>query len=130
MLKVAPDWCLAPVRGTLLYITGQSSRPLPEAIRAVSYRIGLQRAYAQIQLTAKRIATDGGMELWESGGSLGRLWMTSNSLQGISYMLAEQNVGIYDSHGAAVRPGDIVIDCGANYGIYTHGVRSDRKSVV
>ena len=34
-------------------------------------------------------------------------------------MLAEQKLGLYDSDGHGVRPGDIALDCGANVGVYT-----------
>jgi len=59
-----------------------------------------------------------GYQLWET--PKGHFWVpTTESLWTVSYVLAEQECKIYGSGKAGVRSGDIVLDCGANVGMYT-----------
>lgn len=51
----------------------------------------------------------------------GPFWISpkDTTLDDVSYMLGEQKVDIYGQGGHGVRSGDVVLDCGANIGIYT-----------
>jgi FkbM family methyltransferase len=60
---------------------------------------------------------DQGLELWETPH--GRFWVPSASSKEIMYDLGEQERGIYTWNGNGVKPGDVVLDCGANIGAYT-----------
>jgi len=50
--------------------------------------------------------------------SRGQYW-TSRHEPLIGFLLAEQETQIYGDHLRGVRPGDIVLDCGANIGVFT-----------
>lgn len=50
--------------------------------------------------------------------SRGEYW-TSRHEPLIGFLLAEQETQIYGDHVRGVRPGDIVLDCGANIGVFT-----------
>jgi FkbM family methyltransferase len=60
--------------------------------------------------------TPDGLELW--GTPRGFFWMPAN-FGSFFYILAEQEIKIYSSDECAVRKGDIVLDCGANVGVFT-----------
>lgn len=58
-----------------------------------------------------------GLQLWQT--PRGKFWMPVGSVKEVLYDLAEQENGIYELGGHAVRPGDVVLDCGGNVGVYT-----------
>src|SRR5262249_8748043 len=82
----------------------------------------LDAAWQQVKKQARRVKQDtsNGLHLWETG--YGAFWIPSESgTDGLFYMLGEQAFDIYAT-GRMIRPGDIVLDCGANYGAYTRKV--------
>lgn len=58
-----------------------------------------------------------GYHLWET--TRGRYWIPAASDFALHWDLAEQERKIYGTGSGSVRPGDIVLDCGANIGVYT-----------
>jgi FkbM family methyltransferase len=56
-------------------------------------------------------------ELWKT--PLGDWWMTAGSINEVSYGLSEQMRDIYSLGKLHVRGGDIVLDVGANIGVFT-----------
>src|SRR5215471_5553109 len=70
-----------------------------------------------------------GTELWET--PLGRYWVPAGNMGAVSYDLAEQSRDIYGYNGRGVRAGEIVLDCGANIGVYTrHALDAGAKKVI
>jgi FkbM family methyltransferase len=64
------------------------------------------------------IRRDGKFGLWKN--KWGAFWISSaDRPYGFAEIVSEQDAEPYDAPGFGVRPGDIVLDCGANYGIYT-----------
>lgn len=57
-----------------------------------------------------------GFDLYETGSQ--RVWIPTGSLTDISLNIAEQERGIYDYRGLGAKPGDVVVDAGANVGLY------------
>ena len=95
---------------------------------------GLYPAFPQTatEVPVKKIAEDSqsGLELWET--MLGRLWIPGPGIDVIRHLQWEQVVEkVYDHPLVHVRPGDVVIDCGAHIGAFTRvALRSGAKTVV
>ena len=58
-----------------------------------------------------------GLMLWDTPD--GEFWIPARTTDGLLFSLAEQRREIYGSGRIGVRPGDIVLDCGAHVGIFT-----------
>lgn len=70
----------------------------------------------------KEIDEEHGIELLST--PVGDLWVTSGSRRSsFEHMLAEIEIGAYGSPG--VRAGDVVIDCGANHGVFANRALRD-----
>ncbi|MBM4311435.1 MAG: FkbM family methyltransferase [Deltaproteobacteria bacterium] len=70
-----------------------------------------------------------GLELWET--PFGRYWMPPDNFIVFTWILAELAADIYGDHSVGVRPGDIVLDCGAHVGVFArHALRQGAKLVV
>jgi FkbM family methyltransferase len=68
----------------------------------------------ELHAASHAIRTDGRFSLWST--PLGDYWVPSASKDAILYDLGEQKRNIY---GSRIRPGDIVLDAGANVGVFT-----------
>ncbi|MFN7920799.1 MAG: FkbM family methyltransferase [Bryobacteraceae bacterium] len=69
--------------------------------------------------SSKRLETDpAGYESWQT--PKGRYWIPKGSHFVLPFNLAEQEMEIYTDHDhVKIKPGDVVLDCGANIGVYT-----------
>jgi FkbM family methyltransferase len=74
-------------------------------------------AFKEIGSSLKTIRADGPLSLVQT--PYGELWMPSRDLDAAPEMFLDQQAGIYQPDGNGVRTGDIVLDCGANIGVYT-----------
>jgi FkbM family methyltransferase len=73
----------------------------------------------RILAASQRVDADpAGYELWNT--PKGRYWIPKGSHFVLPFNLAEQERRIYELGDIKVRPGDVVLDCGANVGVYTH----------
>ena len=68
----------------------------------------------EIRTASRVVRKDAQYSLWST--PLGEYWMPTASGDALVYDLAEQKRNIY---GTGIRPGDIVLDCGANVGVFT-----------
>jgi FkbM family methyltransferase len=59
--------------------------------------------------------TPDGLSRWET--PRGDLWAPAGN--NVPFGLAEQQLDLYQQNGVEVRPGDVVLDCGANIGAFT-----------
>ncbi len=72
----------------------------------------------RILAASRLIETDAaGFQHWRTPRGL--LWIPSGEGYGLPFNLSEQENAIYGTGERAVRAGDIVLDCGANIGVYT-----------
>lgn len=58
-----------------------------------------------------------GLTLWDT--PRGRYWIRTGGEAVLAHNLAEQERRIYLAGGVSVKPGDTVLDCGANVGVFT-----------
>lgn len=73
----------------------------------------------RILAASKLVRSEKGFDLYET--PKGRFWVPAGAKKTymLPFNLAEQELNIYGDEGHTVRRGDIVLDCGANVGIFT-----------
>jgi FkbM family methyltransferase len=72
----------------------------------------------EIAEDVRLIETDpAGFELIEAEGA--KFWIPRRNRLALAEMIGEQEAEVYGAAGRGVRPGDIVLDCGANVGVFT-----------
>jgi len=114
----AAVWMYRPTSAIMLVLAGRS--------QGCGWRQALDsRRQAVLQIETKdRILKQSreveqdpaGFHLWQT--PRGRYWMPAGSDYVLPWNLAEQERKIYGTGELAVRAGDIVLDCGANVGVY------------
>jgi FkbM family methyltransferase len=70
----------------------------------------------RLERAARIVGDDGGFVQWEVEGE--SYWMPAGS-RILPALLADQKLEMKEPAGFAVRPGDVVLDCGANIGLST-----------
>jgi FkbM family methyltransferase len=77
----------------------------------------MAKAGEEIGAASKVVETDPkGFELVET--PMGRYWTVRND-KFLKFTLGEEKLEIYDGGEVSVKPGDVVLDCGANVGVFT-----------
>jgi FkbM family methyltransferase len=70
-----------------------------------------------------------GFELVEAEGN--KFWIPRRNRLALAEMIGEQETDVYGTTGRGARQGDIVLDCGANVGVYTrHALDAGARLVV
>jgi FkbM family methyltransferase len=108
-----------PVRLLAEKAAGRSPAcPLYSAVAAAE-NLKQQIRYKDEILKASRLVESdpAGFHLFETPH--GRWWIPAGDDFVLPFNLAEQQREIYGSGDQAVRPGDVVLDCGANVGVFT-----------
>lgn len=83
----------------------------------------------KILAASRKIETDEeGFMRWET--PRGRFWIPPDNQWVLPFNLAEQERGIYWHENVQIRPGDIVLDCGANVGVFTREALRREAAVV
>ena len=104
-------------RAAWLYLSRRSAIGLMESLEAGVLTARQLREVALIQGKTRVIEQQAtGLTLWET--PRGRYWMVSESRDALEWDLAEQARKIYGEGNKGERSGDIVLDCGANVGVY------------
>jgi len=89
-----------------------------ESLNSVQVTAAQIDATERLRKSMRMIGTDpAGLHLWDT--PRGRFWMPADSDNALHYDLGEQERKIYGSGEIGVQPGDIVLDCGANVGVFT-----------
>jgi FkbM family methyltransferase len=121
----------APARLTAIVLLGRSPVcPLQRAIHSAD-ELRTQIAYKDRILHASKLLEKdpAGYHLWDTPH--GRFWIPQGSDFTLPFNLAEQERKIYGVGERDVRKGDIVLDCGANVGVYTReALKNGAKLVV
>jgi FkbM family methyltransferase len=79
----------------------------------------------EIRSTSHAVRHEGAYSLWTT--PVGDYWVPTASKDAIIYDLGEQKRNIY---GTRIHPGDIVLDAGANVGVFTRKALSDGASKI
>ena len=120
-------------RSAILYAAGRASTcSFSKALEAPRENASQVAAFERLSKTSRllRKEEETGLELWET--EQGTFWVISeNETRWLFLFLAEQATDIYRSEHSGVRPGDIVLDCGAHYGLFTrNALRSGASKVI
>lgn len=108
-----------PLRLTWEVIAGRSPYcPLHRAIYATANNQETTAAKDRILEASRLIETDSeGFECWDT--PQGSFWIPTGNRFHLAFNLAEQERDLYTEGDITVRPGDIVLDGGANVGAFT-----------
>jgi FkbM family methyltransferase len=109
-----------PFRLGFLALIGRASLcPWAEATRS-AWNLRHQTALKDRILAASRLLEKdpAGFHLWET--PKGRYWIPKGSDWSLPWDLAEQERKIYGTGLLGVSAGDVVLDCGANVGVFVH----------
>jgi FkbM family methyltransferase len=101
------------------YLHGRvSTCSLSESLEGVRLSEFQASESERLNKTAHVISVDPkGFKLWETAH--GTYWEPANSEEAVAYDLAEQEREIYGVGEMGVHAGDVVLDCGANVGVFT-----------
>lgn len=117
---------LAAVATALVYAYPSAAKALAgrgngctvaKALEIERHKRELTASKDRILAASKLLKTDeAGFELYET--PFGQFWTTKGSRFILPFNLAEEDVAIYGTGAQAVQKGDIVLDCGANVGVF------------
>jgi FkbM family methyltransferase len=106
-----------PARLAAMVLTGRSPVcPSSNAIRAADTLPEQIRVKDRILEASKLLRKEGGFHLWQTPD--GEYWIPSGSDYVLPFNLAEQARQIYGTGARSVQKNDIVLDCGANVGVF------------
>lgn len=119
-----------PLRLSALVLAGRSPVcPLSNAVRAEENQKLQIEVKDRILKASKMVGKDEKFEQWET--PKGTYWIASGSRYVLPFNLAEQERQIYGSGSNFVRTGDVVLDCGANIGVFVReALNAGAKTVV
>lgn len=109
-----------PRKVTLLALWAAGRSPgcsLRGALTSLDTRDAQRALFAKIQSSSRRVEQSSGFELWAT--PYGEFWVPAGSSEGLIFTLAEQARDIYQQPGHCVEAGDVVLDCGAAFGVFT-----------
>lgn len=94
-----------------------------EGDRQLAIRARLLKSFRFIESSSE------GLSLWDT--PQGRYWIRTGGEAVLAHNLAEQERHIYGAGSVSVKAGDIVLDCGANVGVFTRvALAAGAKQVV
>ncbi|MCE5307187.1 MAG: FkbM family methyltransferase [Acidobacteriales bacterium] len=124
-------WFYHPTRLGMLVLAGRSQGcPWRQALQSTDNAARQIELKDRILKEISEIEKDpAGFHLWRTPNA--RYWMPAGSDYVLPWNLAEQERKIYGTGELAVRPGDVVLDCGANVGVYVReALNAGAKQVV
>ncbi|MEJ5367064.1 MAG: FkbM family methyltransferase [Bryobacteraceae bacterium] len=115
----AAAWQYLPLRyAVIAAVRGGNGCPPRLAWGIPEHKARLMRAKDEILEKSRLLQKEyEGLELYET--PYGRFWAPPGSRYTLPFNLAEQAVHLYGAGAHFVQKGDIVLDCGANVGVFT-----------
>jgi FkbM family methyltransferase len=119
-----------PIRLSALVLAGRSPAcPLSQAVKAEENPRRQIEIKDRILAASKMIGKDDQYEQWQT--PKGTYWIAAGSRYVLPFNLAEQERHIYGTSPFFVRQGDVVLDCGANIGVFAReALNAGAKTVV
>jgi len=102
-------------RAVYLAASHATACSLRETVSGVQRRLDLDHRRRDVESTVQRVRQEERLELWNT--PLGEFWNPAGN--DLPFLLAEQMRGDYESGSVVLRHGDIILDCGANVGLFT-----------
>lgn len=130
LLVAAIIYFWTPARMAAFYAAGRTSVcPWKEVAAAPGHPEQIRQFKDEILAASRKIAEDGSYVQFATPD--GNYWIPKGSEFVLPFNLAEQKRDIYTHGDIRVREGDIVLDCGANVGVFTRkALRAGAKTVV
>jgi FkbM family methyltransferase len=130
VLAVGACFLFAPVRLAGLVLIGHSPQcTFARAVESADHKRRLNETKDRIFAASRLLETDSsGMRLWQT--PRGSFWIPPGEDWGLPFNLSEQENRIYGTGEQAVHTGDIVLDCGANVGVYTREALAEGAKLV
>ena len=112
-------WTYTPLRYFLVAAAGRGNGCPPRMAWSIpEHKERLTRTKDEILEKSRLLQKEYmGLELYET--PYGRFWAPEGSRYTLPFNLAEQAVHLYGGEGHFVRKGEVVLDCGANVGVFT-----------
>ena len=130
VLAVGASFLFAPVRLAGLVLIGRSPGcTFERAIASADHKYRLNEVKDRILAASRLLETDSsGMRLWQT--PRGSFWIPPGEDWGLPFNLSEQENRIYGTGERAVQAGDVVLDCGANVGVYAREALAEGAKLV
>lgn len=108
-----------PFRLMALVAAGRSPVcPLANAVLCENHAKGLEAAHNRLVKAMVKLEHDpAGFDRWQT--PVGAYWIPAGDRFVLPFNLAEQELKIYGTGEQDVQKGDVVLDCGANVGVFT-----------
>lgn len=117
-LVVAGVGLYPPSRATVISLLGRSpSCPLANAVKVHDHEQALMHSKDRILNASKLLQKDADYHQWQT--PMGTYWIPKGDDYVLPFNLAEEDNHIYGTGKHFVQPGDVVLDCGANVGVFT-----------
>jgi FkbM family methyltransferase len=114
---VAAAMLYPPLRLSALVLAGRSPHcPLSRAVDSLDEQKRQIDLKDEILRSSKLIASDDKYEHWQT--PRGNFWIAKGSRYVLPFNLAEQQRQIYFNDTHTIKAGDVVLDCGANIGVF------------
>jgi FkbM family methyltransferase len=98
-------------------------------IRFLAFEFVVQRTKAAARRDVAIVGRDGKFDLAVAGGD--RYWLPSGNRDALVTMIGELKMSVYRTDACDVQPGDVVLDCGANVGVFTrYALKRGARKVV
>lgn len=118
LLLVIVAMLYPPLRLSALVVAGRSPAcPMARAVKSEEFARKKMQLKDEILAASKVMREDGALEQWQT--PKGNFWVEKESRYGLPFHLAEQQLRIYGTPNHWIKPGDVVLDCGANIGVFT-----------
>ncbi len=130
VLALGASFLFAPVRLAGLVLIGRSPHcTFERAVASADHNRRLIETKDRIFAASRLLETDSsGMRRWQT--PRGSFWIPPGEDWGLPFNLSEQENRLYGTGEQAVHTGDIVLDCGANVGVYTREALAEGAKLV